>query len=81
MVTSFISCWRENISQIIDRTSENDQISMILRSLQPRLARRFMGFSHTNFGYLVQAFYGIEEGIARGLWHESSPTKSKGKKP
>nr|CAN65193.1 hypothetical protein VITISV_031688 [Vitis vinifera] len=28
-----------------------------------------------------EALYGIEEGIARGLWHESSPTDSKGKKP
>ncbi|KAL6348421.1 hypothetical protein AAG906_005729 [Vitis piasezkii] len=35
-VTSFISRWREKISQIIDRPSENDQISMIMRSLQPR---------------------------------------------
>ncbi|RVW29322.1 hypothetical protein CK203_116622 [Vitis vinifera] len=39
-VTSFISRWREKISQIID-----------------------------------------QEGIARGLWSESSPTDSKGKKP
>ena len=54
---------------------------MILRSLQPRFARHLMGFPHTDFGSLVQALYGIEEGIARGLWHESSPTDSKGKKP
>ena len=40
-----------------------------------------MGFPHTNFGSLVQALYGIEEGIARGLWSESFPTHSKGKKP
>ena len=40
-----------------------------------------MGFPHTDFGSLVQALYGIEEGIARGLWHESSPIDSKGKKP
>ncbi|XP_010651422.1 uncharacterized protein LOC104879602 [Vitis vinifera] len=33
-----------------------------------------------NFGSLVQALYGIEEGIARGLWPESSPSDSKGKK-
>ncbi|RVW23217.1 hypothetical protein CK203_100448 [Vitis vinifera] len=44
-VTSFISRWREKISQIIDR------------------------------------FVRIEEGIARGLWSESSPTDSKGKRP
>ncbi|KAL6333875.1 hypothetical protein AAG906_039285 [Vitis piasezkii] len=29
-VTSFISRWRENISQIIDKSSEQDQISMIM---------------------------------------------------
>ncbi|KAL6342279.1 hypothetical protein AAG906_007493 [Vitis piasezkii] len=52
-----------------------------MRSLQPRFARHLMGFPHTDFGSLVQALYGIEEGIARGLWSESSPTDSKGKKP
>ena len=40
-----------------------------------------MGFPHTDFESLVQALYGIEEGIARGLWSESSPSNSKGKKP
>ena len=40
-----------------------------------------MGFPHTDFRSLVQALYGIEEGIARGLWFESSPSDSKGKKP
>ncbi|RVW60923.1 hypothetical protein CK203_049260 [Vitis vinifera] len=79
-VTSFISRWREKISQIIDRPSERDQISMIMRSLQPRFARHLMGFPHTDFGSLVQALYGIEEGIARGLWSESS-SDSKGKRP
>ena len=54
---------------------------MIMRSLQPRFARHLMRFPHTDFGSLVQALYGIEEGIARGLWSESSPTDSKGKRP
>eukprot|EP00261_Vitis_vinifera_P033576 XP_019074819.1 PREDICTED: uncharacterized protein LOC109122449 [Vitis vinifera] len=80
-VTSFISRWREKIAQIVDRPSEKDQISMILRSLQPRFARHLMGFPHTDFGSLVQALYGIEEGIARGLWPESSLSDSKGKNP
>ena len=40
-----------------------------------------MGFPYTNFGYLVQPLYGIEEGITRGLWLESSPIDFKGKKP
>ena len=40
-----------------------------------------MGFPHTDFRSLVQALYGIEEGITRGLWEDSSPPDSKGKKP
>ncbi|XP_034674419.1 uncharacterized protein LOC117905643 [Vitis riparia] len=79
-VTSFISRWREKIAQIIDRPSERDQISMIMRSLQPRFARHLMGFPQTDFDSLVQALYGIEEGISRGLWADSSPSDSKGKK-
>ena len=39
-----------------------------------------MGFPQTNFGSLMQALYGIEEGISRGLWADSSPSDSKGKK-
>ncbi|WJZ97113.1 hypothetical protein VitviT2T_015745 [Vitis vinifera] len=79
-VTSFISRWREKIAQIIDRPSERDQISMIMRNLQPHFARHLMGFPQTDFGSLVQALYGIEEGISRGLWADSSPSDSKGKK-
>ena len=80
-MTLFISRWREKITQIIDRPSERDHISVILRSLQPRFARHLMGFPHMDFGSLVQALYGIEEGTARGLWPESSLPNSKGKKP
>ncbi|RVW84684.1 Transposon Tf2-2 polyprotein [Vitis vinifera] len=36
-ITSFISRWREKIAQIIDRPSECDQITMIMRSLHPAL--------------------------------------------
>ncbi|WJZ90911.1 hypothetical protein VitviT2T_010026 [Vitis vinifera] len=49
-VTSFISRWREKISQVIDRPSKRDQIDMIMRSLQPQFARQLMGFPHTDFG-------------------------------
>ncbi|RVW92641.1 hypothetical protein CK203_041590 [Vitis vinifera] len=80
-VTSFISRWREKIAQIIDRPSKRDQVTMIMRSLQPRFARHLMGFPQTYFGSLVQALYGIEEGISRGLWADSSHSDSKGKKP
>ena len=58
-MTSFISRWREKIAHIIDRPSEKDQISMILRSLQLRFAKHLMGFPHTDFESLVQALYGI----------------------
>ena len=34
-----------------------------------------------DFGSLVQALYGIEEGFDRGLWPKSSPFDPKGKKP
>ena len=40
-----------------------------------------MGFPHMDFGSLVQVLYRIEEGIARGLWSESSSINFKGKKP
>ena len=40
-----------------------------------------MGFPHKDFGSLVQALYGIEEDIARGLWSESFFFYLKGKKP
>ena len=54
---------------------------MIMGSLQPRYARHLMGFPQTDFGSLLQALYGIEEGISRGLWAGSSPSDSKKKKP
>ena len=53
----------------------------MIMSLQPRFALHLMGFSHIDFGSLVHALYNIEEGITRGLWSESSPSDSKGKKP
>ena len=54
---------------------------MIMRSLQPRFARHLMGFPHVDFRSLVYALYGIEKGIAKGLWLESSPSNLKGNKP
>ena len=81
IVTSFISRWKEKIAQIINKPFKMDQISNIMRIFQPRFARNLMGFPHVDFASLVQALYGIDKGIARGLWHESSPSNSKGKKP
>ena len=54
---------------------------MIMRSLQPKFSWHLMGFTHTNFGSLVQALYGIQKGIARGMWPKSSSFDSNGKKP
>ena len=54
---------------------------MIMRSLQPRFTKHLMGFPQTGFGSLVQALYCIEEGIARGLWEDSSLLDLKEKKP
>ena len=80
-ITSFISRWRKKIARIINRPSERNQISMIMRSLQPRFARHLIGFPYVDYGSLVQALYGIEEGITRGLWSDSSPSYLKGNKP
>ncbi|RVW34461.1 hypothetical protein CK203_081370 [Vitis vinifera] len=54
---------------------------MTMRSLQPQFSRHLIGFSHVDFGSLVQTLYGIEEGISRRLWLDSSPSSLKGKKP
>ena len=54
---------------------------MIMYSLQPCFAKHLIGFPQSDFGSLVQALYGIEGGISRGLWEDSSPSDSKGKKP
>ena len=54
---------------------------MVLRSLQPRIARHVVGVPFTDFGYLVLALYDVEDGISKDLWTYSSPTDVKGKKP
>ena len=81
LVSSFISRWRGKIAEIVDRPSERDQIQMVLRSLQPRIARHVVGVPFTDFGSLVLALYDVEDGISRGLWADSSPSDVKGKKP
>ncbi|XP_034704151.1 uncharacterized protein LOC117928364 [Vitis riparia] len=80
-VSSFISRWRGKIAEIVDRPSERDQIQMVLRSLQPRIARHVVGVPFTDFGSLALALYDVEDGISRGLWADSSPSDVKGKKP
>ncbi|RVW89757.1 hypothetical protein CK203_047209 [Vitis vinifera] len=80
-VSSFISRWRGKIAEIIDRPSGRDQIQMVLRILQPRIARHVVGVPFADFGSLVMALYDVEDGISRGLWTDSSPSDIKGKKP
>ena len=80
-ISSFISRWRGKIAEIVDRPSERDQVQMVLRSLQPRIARHVVGVPFTNFGSLVMALYDVEDNISRGLWTDSSPSDIKGKKP
>ena len=79
--TSFISLWREKVIQMIDRPSKREHISMIMRSLQPSYARHLMGVSIIDYKALIEALYGIEDGMARGLWSDSSDFDSKRKKP
>ena len=55
---------------------------MVLRNLQPRFARRFVGIPFQDLRSLVQAAFSVEEAIARGLWTNATPfPDSKGKKP
>ncbi|RVW30425.1 hypothetical protein CK203_088860 [Vitis vinifera] len=53
---------RGKIAEIIDRPSERDQIQMVLRSLQPRIARHVVRAPFTDFGSLVMALYDVEDG-------------------
>ena len=79
--SSFISYWRGKIAEIIDRSSERDQIQMVLRSLQSRIVKHVVGVPFIDFDSLVLALYDVEDGISRGLWTNSSPSDVKGKKP
>ena len=66
---------------MIDCPSEREHISMIMRSLQPSYARHLMGVPIMDYRALIKALYGIEDGMARGLWLDSSSSDSKGKNP
>ena len=54
---------------------------MIMRSLQPSYARHLMGVPIMDYRALIEVLYGIEDGMARGLWSDSSFSDGKGKKP
>ena len=80
-VSSFIPHWRGKIVEIVDRPSKKDHIQMVLRSLQPTIARHVVGVPFIEFGSLVLALYDVEDGILRGLWTDSSLIDAKKKKP
>ena len=54
---------------------------MIKRSLQTSYARHLKGVPIMDDRALIEALYGTEDGMARGLWSDSSSSNSKGKKP
>ena len=52
---------------------------MIVRRLQPKIARHVIGVPFTNFGSLLMAIFSVKNNLARGLWPDSFPIDSKGK--
>ena len=54
---------------------------MILRSLQPRIAKHVVKVCFTDFISLVSTLYDMEDSISRGLWSDSFPIDAKEKKP
>ena len=64
---------------MIDRPSEREHFSMIMRSLQPSYARHLMGVPIMDYRALIESLYGIKDGIARGLWLDSSSSIVRGR--
>ena len=54
---------------------------MIMRSLQPNYVRHLMGVPIMDYRAFIETLYGIKDGMACGLWLDSSSSNSKGKKP
>ena len=54
---------------------------MIMRSLQPSYVRHLIGVPIMDYRALIEALYGIEDGMVFVLWSDSSSSNSKGKKP
>ena len=66
-VSSFISRWREKFVLVIDRPTKREQIRMVVRRLQPKIARHVIGVPFTDFGSLVMVFFSVKDGLARIL--------------
>ena len=54
---------------------------MIMRSLQLSYSRRLMGVPIMDYRALIEALYGIEDGMSRGLWSDSFSFDNRRKKP
>ena len=79
-VASFLTRWHENMAQIIiDQPLEKEQIQMVVRRLQPRIAKHLIGLPFIDFASLTSTLFGVEEDIARGLWPYSSLRDPMGK--
>ncbi|KAL6325038.1 hypothetical protein AAG906_022128 [Vitis piasezkii] len=62
-VYSFSSCWREKFVQVIDQPTEREQIQMVVRILQPKIARHVIGVPFTDFGYLVMTLFSYRQSV------------------
>ena len=81
-VASILTRWSEKMALIIiDRPLEKERIQMVVKRLQPKIARYLIGIPFTDFTSLTSTLFGVEEGITRGLWPYSSPRDPKWKKP
>ena len=76
--TSFISCWRENIIQMIHQGETTNQ--HYHEEFTTSYARHLMEVSIMDYKAVLQALYGIEDGITHGLWSDSLSSDSKGNK-
>ena len=54
---------------------------MVVRRLQPGIARHLIGIPFTYFTSLTSSRFYVKYGIAKGMWSNSFPIDPKGKKP
>ena len=81
-ISSYVSRWKAKVAGMINRPKEQDQIDMVLRNLQPRLARLLVGIPFQDLKSLIHATFNVEEVIARGLWTDTTLfPNNKGNRP
>ncbi|RVW15427.1 hypothetical protein CK203_094719 [Vitis vinifera] len=79
LAQEFLRQYAFNTIVDVSRPPNRDQVQMLLRSLQPRIAGHVVGVPFADFGSLILALYDVEDGISRGLWTDSSPSDIKEK--